>query len=88
MEEAHEHATHHAHLSHNKSETWRPTNHLVWRPNNFLPNLLNNSKGLNDPTYTPRGANKAISLGRAFDTHAWMYNRKSLDSFDPNGQSI
>ena len=32
---------------------------------------------------TPRAAKKAISLERAFDAHAWMYNRKTMDSFDP-----
>ena len=38
---------------------------------------------MNDRTHTPRGANKAISLERAFDAHAWMHNRKTMDSFDP-----
>lgn len=74
---------HHQHDNHVKSQTWRPTNAMIWKPNNFLPTLLSNTKGLNDRTHTPRGANKAISLERGFDAHAWMYNRKTMDSFDP-----
>ena len=84
MEDAHGHAQHYQHdLNHTKSQTWRPTNALVWKPNDFLPNLLSKTKGLNDRTHTPRGANKAVSLERAFDANAWMYNRKTMDSFDP-----
>jgi hypothetical protein len=83
MEDAHGHAQHHQQDHHTKSQTWRPTNSLVWKPNDHLPNLLSKTKGLNDRTLTPRGANKAISLERAFDAHAWMYNRKTMDSFDP-----
>jgi len=84
MSDAHAHATMHSHRDkHNQSQTWRPTNSLVWKPNDSLPTLLSKSKALNDRTHTPRGATKAISLERAFDTHAWMYNRKAMDSFDP-----
>lgn len=85
MVDAHAHATHdlHTHGTGTKSQTWRATNPLVWKPNDFLPNLLSKTKGLNDRTHTPRGANKAISLERAFDAHAWMHNRKTMDSFDP-----
>ena len=53
-----------------------------------MPTLLSNhdvktqySPFLLDNTNTPRGAKRAITLDRNFDTFAWMYNRKHGDSF-------
>ena len=85
MADSYAHANDHKHgLQSTKSETWRPTNSLVWKPNDFLPTLLAKTKPMEDEgNLTPRAAKKAISLERAFDAHAWMYNRKTMDSFDP-----
>ena len=66
------------------------TNSKKWCPNNFFPTLLgagppdykdSNLKPLLDNSNTPRGAKKAMTLERNFDTFAWMYNRTQADNF-------
>lgn len=61
-----------------------------WNPNNFFPTLLgagppdyenSNLKPLLDNSNTPRGAKKAMTLERNFDTFAWMYNRTTSENF-------
>ena len=54
-----------------------------WKPNDFLPNLLNNTKPLLDRTHTPRGALRAITIDRNFSREKWLYNKKNMDIFDP-----
>jgi hypothetical protein len=46
------------------------TNSLKWDPNNFMPTLLNSEKPLLDNSNTPRGAKRAITLERTFDSFA------------------
>lgn len=62
-------------------------NSLKWDPNNFMPTLLHGEKPLLDNSNTPRGAKRAITLERSFDTFAWMYNRNTLEGFN-NGFQI
>ena len=66
------------------------TNSKKWNPNNFFPTLLgagppnyedSNLRPLLDNSNTPRGAKKAMTLERNFDTFAWMYNRTHSENF-------
>ena len=61
-----------------------PGTNGVWKPNDFFPNLLYNTKPLLDRTHTPRGALRAITLDRNFTKEKWLYNKKDMDIFDPN----
>ena len=70
------------------TDTWRATNPLKWTPNSFLPTLLGNTSPLLDGTHTPRGAKRAITLERSFDKNAWMYNRNTMDNFNPKGSAM
>ena len=60
-----------------------PGTNGVWSPNNFLPNLLSNTKPLLDRSNTPRSAARAIACERNFSAQKWLYNKKDLDMFDP-----
>ena len=61
-----------------------PGTNGTWKPNDFFPNLLSNTKPLLDRTHTPRGALRAITLDRNFAREKWLYNKKDMDLFDPN----
>ena len=37
-----------------------------------------------DRTFTPRGAKRAISLGRNYSMKKWLYNKNTCDKFDPD----
>ena len=56
----------------------------MWKPNDFMPNLLSPTRPLLDRTHTPRGALRAITLERNFAHEKWLYNKKDMDAFDPN----
>ena len=56
----------------------------VWKPNDFLPNLLTVTKPLLDRTNTPRGAKRAITCERNLSHAKWLYNKKTLDDFNPD----
>jgi hypothetical protein len=56
-------------------------NNDVKSPEYTSPFLLDNSN-------TPRGAKRAITLERNFDTFAWMYNRKHGDSLKVGSDTI
>jgi hypothetical protein len=56
----------------------------VWKPNDFMPNLLKVTKPLLDRSNTPRGALRSITLDRNFSQAKWLYNKTTLDKFDPN----
>jgi hypothetical protein len=58
------------------------TNSLKWDPNNFMPTLLNSEKPLLDNSNTPRGAKRAITLERSFDSFPFMYSRNTMEGFN------
>ena len=55
----------------------------IWKPNDFMPNLLTVTKPLMDRTNTPRGALRAISCERNFTHAKWLYNKRTMDNFNP-----
>ena len=55
-----------------------------WTPNNFSPDHLQLVKPLLDRSNTPRGALRSITLDRNFSKEKWLYNKNTLDKFDPN----
>ena len=57
------------------------TNSSKWNPNDFSNSLLSKFVPLNDPTLTPRGAKRAITLERSFDKEIWYYPRKTCEEF-------
>ena len=58
----------------------------VFVPASGYPELIQNTKPLLDRSNTPRGAFRSISLGRNFTNRRWLYNKHTLDDFNP-GQS-
>ena len=66
-------------------ETMKPQKSTAkWTPNNFSPDLLYNTKPLLDRSNTPRGALRSITLDRNFSKEKWLYNKNTMDNFDPN----
>lgn len=43
---------------------------------------------LNDRTHTPRGAERAISIGRLRTNRRWLYNKSTLDAFKPTLSAV
>ena len=66
-------------------ETIKPEKSTAkWIPNNYIPNLLYNTKPLFDRSNTPRGALRAITLDKNFSKEKWLYNKNTMDEFNPN----
>ena len=63
----------------NPKDRYIAVNPLKWNPNDFVPDIIFNTTALNDKTHTPRGAKRAISLGRTFDKDTWVPTKKYPD---------
>jgi hypothetical protein len=65
-------------MSHAKTEVKK------WNPNDFtLSQIQKQVPLLLDRTHTPRSATRAATLERNFSTKKWLYNKNSIDDFDP-----
>ncbi len=60
----------------------------IFVPASGYPELIQHTKPLLDRTNTPRGAMRSISLGRNFTNRRWLYNKHTLDNFDPEYSKI
>ena len=66
-----------------KATLFLPDTNGVWKPNDFLPNLLSVSK----PTFAPYDhltTTRAFTCERNYSTAKWLYNKKSMDPFSPD----
>ena len=66
------------------STAYMPGTGGIWTHNSFLPSLLTQTKPLLDRTNTPRGAMRATTIDRAFSKQKWLYNKNTLDPFNPS----
>jgi len=57
---------------------------MKWTPNSFSPEFLSQTKPLLDRSNTPRGCLRQITLDRNFSKEKWLYNKKTMEHFDPN----
>lgn len=55
----------------------------IFVPASSYPEMIQNTKPMIDRTNTPRGALRSISLGRNFTNRKWLYNKHSIDMFNP-----
>ena len=66
-----------------KKETFLPGTNGVFLQTKAYPDLLETIKPLLDRTNTPRGAQRSISLSRNFTNKKWLYNKSTMDDFNP-----
>lgn len=65
-----------------KASLYLPNTNGLWRPNDFLPNLLAVSKPTFD-FYDSVKTTRSFTCERNYSTAKWLYNKKSMDLIRP-----
>lgn len=60
----------------------------VFSPTRKVADMFTSISPLNDRTHTPRGAERAISIGRLRSNRKWLYNKNTLDPFLPTLSTV